>query len=107
MDVTFRQYTGSSYPGSFRGSFTLEISFYATVLEMKQEVMRRKNIPVSSQRIFFRGVELSDGNTLMQLGIGQDTVHLLMRRDPPDGCCSGGSVGSSNQKYDSSSSSTS
>lgn len=64
-----------------REVINLDIFYYDTVLQIKQAIYERTNIPVQEQRIIFAGKELDNLRIFSNYGIQKEsTVYLVIRR---------------------------
>ena len=51
-----------------------------TILQVKQQIYNRENVPVEQQRLVFQGKQLEDNNTISHYEIvNGSTLHLVLR----------------------------
>ncbi|MQL75450.1 hypothetical protein Taro_007825 [Colocasia esculenta] len=74
MDVVFETPEGRA--------FSMEVWFFATVLEMKQKIHQHHGFPVSRQTLVFDGRVMEDGRDTKHYGVLHGSrIHLFL--DPP------------------------
>jgi hypothetical protein len=72
MTITIKMSTGES--------FTQLVEATATVLAIKQSVLKEKGYPLWSQRLIFQGAELADAKLVNELESSEDVIiHLLIK----------------------------
>ncbi|RDX96175.1 hypothetical protein CR513_21186, partial [Mucuna pruriens] len=77
MDIIFELQRGKS--------FTIEIGYYDTVLEMKEKVQKYHNIPVSKQTLILNGQVLQDSDDPWKIEIFHNTrLQLQLSPDKDD-----------------------
>lgn len=62
------------------GTLTLEVEVTATILEVKQLITEKQDIPVYQQCLFFAGKPLEDQRTLSDYNIQTEAVIFLNLR---------------------------
>ncbi|XP_050880114.1 ubiquitin domain-containing protein 7SL RNA2-like [Lathyrus oleraceus] len=70
MDVTFEVQRGRS--------FSIEIGFFDTILEIKEKVQKYQGIPISNQTLIFNGQILQDDGDIWKCAIFQNSRIYLM-----------------------------
>ena len=61
-------------------SFPLEVESSFTVKELKYKIFLEKGIPISKQKIIFRGRRLKNSKTLGHYNINKDShIHVIMK----------------------------
>ncbi|PNX80443.1 ubiquitin family protein [Trifolium pratense] len=72
MDVTFMRENGES--------FTMEVGFFDTFLEVKKKIEKYHNIPISKQLLFFNNQLFKDDEIILQTDLTiTSTIHLKLK----------------------------
>ncbi|KAG8383689.1 hypothetical protein BUALT_Bualt04G0040100 [Buddleja alternifolia] len=75
MDVIFQPTQGNP--------FTLEVGYFATVIEIKHKIQKDQGIPISKQTLIFNGSVLQDDLNVHHSDIlDQSRIQLVMASDP-------------------------
>lgn len=71
MDVIFEVQSGKT--------FSIEVGFFDTVLEIKEKVQKYQGIPISKQTLIFNGEILQDDGDIWKCEIFQNScIHLMV-----------------------------
>lgn len=66
-------------------SFSIEVGFFDTVLEIKEKVQKYQSIPISKQTLILNGEVLQDEGDVWKYEILQNShIKLLISKDPED-----------------------